>query len=327
MNSINDNNFSEKPLIVIEEKNEVEGTQGVGETPVITIEQDSAEYPQINGTSESPKKSRRWLIIVVAAIFTALLFIALFLSHIYHSKNSNIGLPISFTSKQNIEKLKKDVDNTIVPEVVMTGDSILGVGLNFYELKGLKGEISFNEPDSTDIDVYLYSRCSDQTSYDPEENSYLGTLIVDGEQLSEDNTRLGYMAMADGNTVLGIAKDEKVADYVKKKGGNLFRQYVLVSGGTLPAQFPLHGKVERRAFGRLGSQIYYIESRNKETLWDFADAIREYGFTDAIYITGGTDYSYYRTSDGTLHGIGDDTKYPNGHKGNGIVPWVVFRKK
>jgi hypothetical protein len=33
--------------------------------------------------------------------------------------------------------------------------------------------------------------------------------------------------------------------------------------------------------------IFY-STRNKETLWDFADALREYGFIDAIYITGGT---------------------------------------
>ena len=35
----------------------------------------------------------------------------------------------------------------------------------------------------------------------------------------------------------------------------------------------------------VGFGFYY-----KETLWDFADAFREYGFIDAIYITGGADY-------------------------------------
>lgn len=327
MNSINDNNFNEKPLIVIEEKNDEQGVQEKGETPLITIEQDSDSTGMAAGKPVYPKKRRRWIWITVTAVLTASLCIVAGIALHNYKQNSDIGMPVSFTSKQNIEKLKKDADDKVTSEVIMTADSILGVALNLYELKGLKGEISFNEPDSTDIDVYLYSRCSDQTSYDPEENAYLGTLIVNGQQLSEDNSRFGYMALVDGNTVLGVAKDEKVTDYVKKQGGSLFRQYVLVSGGTLPTQFPLHGKVERRAFGRMGSQIYYIESRNKETLWDFADAIREYGFTDAIYITGGTDYSYYRTSDGTLHGIGDNTKYPNGHKGDGLVPWVVFKKK
>lgn len=61
-------------------------------------------------------------------------------------------------------------------------------------------------------------------------------------------------------------------------------------------------------------------------MWDFADALREYGFIDAIYITGGTDYCFYRTADGIAHKIGDDTKYEDKHKGEGIVPWLVFKK-
>ena len=47
----------------------------------------------------------------------------------------------------------------------------------------------------------------------------------------------------------------------------------------------LHGKVERRAIGRIDNQLKYIATRHKETLWDFADALREYGFIDAIYFS------------------------------------------
>ena len=50
-------------------------------------------------------------------------------------------------------------------------------------------------------------------------------------------------------------------------------------------RFYLHGKVERRAIGRISDQLYFIATRHKETLWGFADALREYGFIDAIYIS------------------------------------------
>jgi len=87
----------------------------------------------------------------------------------------------------------------------------------------------------------------------------------------------------------------------------------------------LHGKVERRAIGRLGDRIYYIATRHKETLWDFADALREYGFIDAIYITGGADYVFYRDKNGVRHDIGNPADYP--HKAwKGVAPWLVFRK-
>lgn len=85
-----------------------------------------------------------------------------------------------------------------------------------------------------------------------------------------------------------------------------------------------NGKVERRAIGRINDQLYFIATRHKETLWDFADALREYGFIDAIYITGGADYVFYRTKDGVRHDIGDVAEYPQ-KKWKGIVPWLVFR--
>ena len=85
-----------------------------------------------------------------------------------------------------------------------------------------------------------------------------------------------------------------------------------------------NGKVERRAIGRINDQLYFIATRHKETLWDFADALREYGFIDDIYITGGADYVFYRTKDGVRHDIGDVAEYPQ-KKWKGIVPWLVFR--
>ena len=137
------------------------------------------------------------------------------------------------------------------------------------------------------------------------------------------------MAMVDDRMVIGVSRSEKVKDYVMENGGSYFRQFVLVSNGVIPAQFELHGKVERKAIGRMVKEekdsLYFISTRNKETLWDFADALREYGFIDAIYITGGTDYCYYRTADGQRYDIGDINDYPH-KKWKGVIPWLVMRK-
>ena len=87
--------------------------------------------------------------------------------------------------------------------------------------------------------------------------------------------------------------------------------------------------LNHKAIGRMyrggKERLYFISTRNKETLWDFADALREYGFIDAIYITGGTDYGFYRDKAGTRHDIGDSADYPH-TKWKGIIPWLVFRK-
>lgn len=313
----------ERIVIVIDETDESPVEQHDTETPVISIESDEEE--ETSQPSSSHRHSK-WPVAVVSVLLTAAICMMAAFGYRYYRRYINIGVPVSVTSKENIGKLElPSVDE--MPGVVKSSDSILGVAINMYQLIGLKAEITFTEPAVDDTDVYLYSRCCDQTSYDPETNRYLGSLVQNGKELQSDNSRLGYCAMANDNIVIGIARDEKVKDYCIEQKGSFFRQFILVSDGVLPGRFYLHGKVERRALARMGKKLFYVESKGKETMWDFADALREYGFIDAIYITGGTDYCFYRTADGTAHDIGDKHKHPDGHKGKGIVPWVVFKKR
>ena len=291
------------------------------EVPIIIIERD--EQPQ---TKESvvkvvaPSWKRKWLKRLLALAVVGCLMVAVLVGYYFWNYYYNIGVSVSVSPDQNIEKLQQPVKHEM-PEVVLTSDSILGVAMDFYAIHGLKANIEFEEPDTADTSVYLYCRSADHKA----DGTYLGSLVVDGDVRQSDTHRLGYMAVVGGNSVIGISRSEKVKDFVQEHGGSFFRQFILVSDGTIPGRFFLHGKVERRAIGRIGDQLYYIATRNKETLWDFADALREYGFIDAIYITGGADYVYYRSKDGIRHDIGDSADYPQ-TKWKGIIPWLVFRK-
>ena len=291
------------------------------EVPIIIIERD--EQPQskeIVTKVVAPSKKQKWLKRFLAFAAVGSMIVAAIAGYYFWNYYYNIGVSVSVSPEQNIEKLKMPVKKEI-PEVVMTCDSILGVAMDFYAIHGLKASIEFEEPDTADTSVFLYSRCADHTA----DGRYLGSLVAEGKEYQSDQTRLGYMAMADGSMVIGISRSEKVKDYVLERGGSFFRQFILVSNGTIPSRFFLHGKVERRAIGRIDNQLYYIATRYKETLWDFADALREYGFIDAIYITGGADYIFYRNKGGVKHDIGDSANYPH-TKWNGIIPWLVFRE-
>ncbi len=291
------------------------------EVPIIIIERDEQPQPkEVVTTVVTPSTKRKWLRRILALVAIGCLMVATLAGYYNWNYYYNIGVSVSVTPEQNIEKLQRPVKQE-VPEVVMTSDSILGVAMDFYAIHGLKASIEFEEPDTADTSVYLYCRSADHKA----DGSYIGSLVVDGEEHQSDTHRLGYMAMIGGNSVIGISRSEKVKDFVQEHGGTFFRQFILVSDGTIPGRFYLHGKVERRAIGRIGDQLYFIATRHKETLWDFADAIREYGFIDAIYITGGVDYVFYRDKDGVRHDIGDVVYYPH-TKWKGIVPWLVFRK-
>ena len=291
------------------------------EVPIIIIERDEQPQPKEVVTKViAPSKKRKWLKRFLALVAVGCMMVAVLTGYYFWNYYYNIGIPVSVSPKQNIEKLQRPAKRE-TPEVVMTSDSVLGVAMDFYAIHGLKAAIAFNEPDTADASVYLYCRSVDYTT----EGKYLGSLVAEGVEKQSDRSRLGYMAMADGNMVIGISRSEKVKDYVQERGGSFFRQFILVSDGVIPVRFYLHGKVERRAIGRIGDRLYFIATRHKETLYDFADALREYGFIDAIYITGGTDYVFYRDKDRVRHDIGNPSEYPQ-TKWKDIIPWLVFRK-
>ena len=290
------------------------------EVPIIIIERDEQPQPQeVVTKAVAPSRKQKWLKRFLALVAIGCLMVAILAGYYFWNYYYNIGVSVSVTPEQNIEKLQKPAKQE-TPEVVMTSDSILGVAMDFYAINGLKASIQFEEPDTADTSVYLYCRSVDHKA----DSTYIGTLVVNGEERQSDTHRLGYMAMLGGNSVIGISRSEKVKDYVQEHGGSFFRQFILVSNGDIPGRFFLHGKVERRAIGRIDDQLYFIATRHKETLWDFADALREYGFIDAIYITGGTDYCFYRDKDGFRHDIGDKSDYPH-TKWKGIIPWLVFK--
>ena len=295
---------------------------GQEEEPVIVIERDDDEALELNAQKTAGEQQRRrtWLRWLLAALGVLVLMAGTIAAYKLWAYYYRIGVNLSTTPRENIQRLKAPVHDED-SEVVLTSDSILGVALDFYALHGLTASVQFEEPDTADASVYLYSRCADHRA----DETYIGTLVAEGRELQSDRSRLGYMGMADGRMVIGISRSDEVKDYVVERGGSFFRQFILVSNSEIPARFFLHGKVERRAIGRKGDTLYYIATRHKETLWDFADALREYGFIDAIYITGGTDYCFYRTRDGVRHNIGDSNDYPH-KKWAGVIPWLVFRK-
>lgn len=291
------------------------------EEPIISIVWDDEERPSQAPTLPPAPKPRNWAA-KVCAVLLLLIVAGGALWGAWHF--FYLDLPVSTSFFKNVAKLKKEAEKSKAPGVVVTQDSIHGVALNIYRLRGLQATLSLQEPSPADSDVVLYSRSADYTA----EGTYLGDLVIDGqEKKSMNDMRLGYCGMANGNVVIGVSPFDCVMDYCIERGGSFFRQFALLSDGELPRKFSLHGRVERCALARTDDdQLFYIATRHKELLLDFANALRAYGFADAIYITGGTSYSYYRNSDGDVVGIGDPNEHPlDAHMP--FVPWLVFRAR
>lgn len=170
----------------------------------------------------------------------------------------------------------------------------------------------------------MYTRTADYTIT----GKYLGSLVIDGDEKQKDVTRLGYCAIKSGNMVIGVSRFDDMREHMIDCDGSYFRQFLLVSNGELPSpRFNLHGKVERKAIARTtDDRLCVVETRHPETLWDFADALREYGYIDAICLTGGNESDFYRAPDGIVYFTEKAAQYRT-DKHHGVAPWLVVRTR
>lgn len=248
---------------------------------------------------KDPGRPDRWKIIafILAGI---LVLIGLFYlgRHIIHTKE--------FIQTRNAEDVIAALAHPMKGRAGITPmtEETMGVKLKIYRLDGLKAHFADTVPDYTDSTIYLVTRSSDYKIIG-DKKEIIGDFVQNGKVIEKSNWRAGFMAIVDGNAQIGIDRSSQIRKHVVENGGSMFRQMALVSAGIrCDNQFILKGKVTRCAYGRdRYGNLYFIETVNPETLYGFADALIEYGFIDAIYITGGTQPNlFYRTEDGTAHG-------------------------
>lgn len=269
------------------------------EVPEISIERDLDKTSRVReeGMPRPKKKDNKvWVLAIAVACLSGL--VALFWNqHLRVSENAD--------SERNVNAYNISVLSTsYTPTLRGTApksDSILGVALEIYPLDGLRASLEWEFPDTADRSLVMFMRSAD---YHPDGRS-LGPVVVDGvgSENKVTDSRDGYVAVSpSGRVVIGISPDEDVENWARGNEGDFFRQMVLLDDGELPRDFILRGKVERGAIAStVEGNLYYIVTRNKESMYDFSDAMREYGFVDAVYMTGGNAYSFYRDQEGNAH--------------------------
>lgn len=255
------------------------------------------------------KKFFSWQRAALAVIILLLLAICAWLGWGYYQHHRwavNFEHPVSRSSAQIITDLNKTGQIKGDSVHVFTADSIDGVTMRFYNLAGLKASMSREMPADSDSSVVLVTQGWDYYFDDAKQYHFLGDFVYNGKMLAQGTGKAGFVAVTTKGWQMGISQEDSVRDYIISQGGSMFRQFALVSAGQICLkQFALKGKVHRRALARKpgAATAYYVETVNKESLYDFAEALADYGFIDAVYLTGadGTE-PVYRDADGILHG-------------------------
>lgn len=263
---------------------------------------------------ETSSADKKWKIAAIAMCACLVLTAGFFVGkHAFYSRQ----FPKSRPDKEIVAQLSERMPGK--PGVHFSTASAMGVALKIYRLSGLCAHFADTVPDISSPDVHLVTRSADYRIKN-DERAIIGDFIQDGKVLSKSNWRAGFMAISDGNAQIGVSRSNSVRKHVLKNEGSFFRQLAIVSAGTrCDKQYILKGKVTRCAYARDESgQLYFVETTNPETLYGFADALIEYGFVDAVYVTGGTQPDlFYRDADGTPHGTYTDDKP---HK---LVVWTA----
>lgn len=270
--------------------------------------------------SDNGKKHSRWQRVSFAVIIVLLFVICGLIGWNYYEQHRwavSFEYPLSRSGEQIIQDLNRSLspagkavheagNQKPQPSQAFTVDSIDGVSMRFYNLAGLQASVSRSMPADSDSTVVLVTQAWDYYYDNARHYHYLGDFTLNGKSLARGTGKAGFVAITKSGWQMGIGQDDSVRDYVANHGGSMFRQFALVSAGQICLkQFALKGKVHRRALARKpgAATAYYVETIHKESLYDFSEALADYGFIDAIYLTGadGTE-PCYRDADGKLRG-------------------------
>lgn len=259
----------------------------------------------------SPATRRFWnrrnvsiIIVAFAAIAITTFCGRYYLKHYYWAVD--FDYPLSRSCDRIFSDLKKNLGETKPANTTFVIDSINGVPMRFFNLKGLHASIAEKMPSLDDSKAVLITQAWDYYTNEDNKLHHLGDFILNGIQSSHGKGRAGFVIITSQGWQMGISQNDSIRNYVLEQHGSMFRQFALVSAGQICLkQFALKGKVHRRALARKSgsTSAYYVETANKESLYDFAEALADYGFIDAIYLTGADGSEpYFRDAEGNMRG-------------------------
>ena len=259
---------------------------------------------------------RRWWFWTAAVAAVVLLAVALVLA-----LRPNTSKPVEVT-----EPLAESVPvaPTIVksePATVIVRDTVVNdVPLRIHTPVNAVPELLVGIPDTNDKSVVLCLQAADIRA---DNHEIVGAFVLKGELLSRGVAKKGFCAIIDGKIQLGMAESTPLFEEATSKDGYFFRQYPLVSNGTMVENKPKN-KALRHALCELDGQIVTVSSLDKESFHDFAQAVADLGVQNAIALTGGDAYGFRRDQKNGFQPWGGDVRMWKHLEHVNFIVWREF---
>ncbi|MBD8348797.1 phosphodiester glycosidase family protein [Dysgonomonas sp. HGC4] len=277
------------------------------------IHEDEIQILGDSPSNKQPKKSKNNSKIIIACIIAAIL-VTVITVIIYLSKNTEEGTEMSTSTVTVLQE--KNTKATSYVEVFE--ETVNDVPLYVYLPHNTKIELTASRPDANDKSIIFTTQAADIGA---DGESIVGDFVLAGKQLAKGKSKQGFCAIIGDQISIGVDTSTPLLDETIQNNGFFFRQYPLVANGKMIENKP-KGKTIRRAIGKRNNTIIIVESRSRESFYDFAQSLVDIGVTDAIYLVGGNAYGWYQDIDGKQNVFGstdsDIIKSPN---------YIVFKKQ
>lgn len=257
--------------------------------------------------SDSGKKGKKklttgfWLIIVIILIAIIAGIIMIFTGkdqepEYYFEPEQTASQSISVVTTDSIESIE-DIGYIDVSE-----ETVNDVPLLVYTPQNATMSLMLGMPDQSDSTIIFAAMAADIRK---DNMQIVGDFVLSGKQLARGIAKKGFAAIEENKVTIGMAESTPLLQQMIDNKGSFFRQYPLVHNGELIENKPKNKSI-RRALAVRNERILMIESKNRESFYDFSNALIDIGISDAIYLVGGNAYGWYYNKDYVRHEFGEE---------------------
>lgn len=271
------------------------------------------EIRVIGGSSERYRdNNKRWWWIN-AAFVGVIILVALCAGYLLMSddKPTETEEPIPTVTMTEADELTQ-----IEPAYTEVCDTIVNdIELRIYHPHHAKASLMVGAYDKQDTAIVLIAQAADIRA---DNGEIAGSFVLDGKVLAEGSSKEGFCAIIGNQITVGVAKNSSLFEKAINEGGSFFRQWSLVSNGVMIDDNP-KGKSIRRALCQRGDDVFVIESQDKESFHDFAQALADMKVQNAIYLVGSIAYGWAKDQNGNRIEFGVESTDPTQQNRSYIV--------
>ena len=234
---------------------------------------------------------------------------------------------VTHAEETNTKQQEQEIGTAVVtstPGFVEIRDTLINdIPLKLYIPHNADMTLQIGETDMQDPTIIFSAQAADVRA---DNGAIVGAFVLKGKPLSWGLSKKGFCAVIDGKVTIGVAENSSLFEEATEKGGYFFRQYPLVSDGTLVENEP-KGKSIRRAICDRQGKIFMVECLSRESYHDFAQALVDLHVTQAISLVGSSAYGWAVDHEGQFHELGLQSNRSFYRKSKYQISHVVWRRR